>query len=661
MDSRSAKSSMAGRLFLWLVIGCMLLDQSDLFSQEATKDGESGASADSRLDCPPEAKVDEAVELIRAAYETAYTTAKESEEPNSLIEQLVGLSNQTTDPAKKYALLLEAEIVATQYENYATALDLLAKRAEQFQIDGLKLKGELLKRLAGPKVAADLVLLDQAGDTAEQAMQEERFDVAAEAASLAISVAKAIEREQKAAEKRDRLASRPAKGDPMPPPLGPGLVKKGTALQARVTAAQKVFTEYGEALVQIQAKPDDAAANAAIARYLCFVRGEWQKGLPALAKSDLESLKGIAAEEMALLSAEKQDVKQRFELAGKWWSAAESKGLTLDHQSAVKDHAAAFYAGVAETLADVLEKQLATSRLRGLTARPDKAATEKVVYLSDMPEVEAKVVHFGLGKGTITGKKKPIRSIVDGKESPHGLAMHPGDGPQGDCFVKYELPKGARRFVATTTLDENGSFAHCGIGFEVIADGKSVWKSKTINKDNQFDKCDIAIEDCRNLELRTYTVTKAFGGHAVWIEPCLTFGESEQPAKASRPTDAIVWETNGHAYKVFPVKESISWTDAQQRCVDMGGSLACGESEEEFAFLYKLKGGVRVWLGGREVNGKWLWTTGKPAPIPAGKGGDNKFLATTRGTGRIAQPDLADFVEGFICEWPCPQVPSEVK
>ena len=286
---------------------------------------------------------------------------------------------------------------------------------------------------------------------------------------------------------------------------------------------------------------------------------------------------------------------------------------------------------------------------------------QNLIYLSDIPELEAKVVHFGFGKGTIRGENNPIRSIIDGKKSPHGLYMHPGDGPNGDCFVKYSLPKGAKRFSATTTLDQGGSFDHCGIGFEVIADGKSVWKSKTINKDNQFDKCDIAIEDCRNLELRTYTVTKAFGGHAVWIEPCLTFGESEQPAKASRPTDAIVWETNGHAYKVFPVKESISWTDAQQRCVDMGGSLACGESEEEFAFLYKLKGGVRVWLGGREINGKWLWTTGKPAPIPAGKGGDNKFLATTRGTGRIARPDLAEFVEGFICEWPGPQVPSEVK
>lgn len=571
----------AGRAVLVGTVAGLLQFYGTAFSQDSDKAGPAApvATPDSRLACPPDAKVEEAVELIRAAYEAAYDKAKDTGEPDPLIEQLTSLANQTTDSAQKYALLLEAEVVATQYENYATALDLLAKRAEQFQIDGLKLKGQLLKRLAGPRVAADLVLFDQASDTAEQAMRAERFDVAAEAAALAVSVAKAIDREQKAeAKKRGRSAGKTGKDESGPTPVGPGLVKKATAFQSRVTAAQKLFADYGEALSQIKAQPDDAAANSVVAKYLCFVRGDWQKGLPAMAKSDLGDLKGVAAEEIALSSAEERDEIKLFALAGKWWSASESKGLTDDQESAIKDHAAGFYAEVVDGLSDVLEKQLAQSRLRGLTARPKKPSTQQIVYLSDLKEVEAKVVHFGFGKGTIQGGKNPIRSIIDGRESPHGLSMHPGDGPDGGCFVKYSLPKGTKRFSATATLDQSGSFKHCGIGFEVIADGKTVWKSETINKDHKSEKCDVAIKDCRNLELRTYTVTAAHGGHAVWIEPYIVVDANGPLAdlgtlvaapsvSASLPVsnpsagERTTWRTVPRGYPVFQRDASGKWVE----------------------------------------------------------------------------------------------------
>lgn len=123
--------------------------------------------------------------------------------------------------------------------------------------------------------------------------------------------------------------------------------------------------------------------------------------------------------------------------------------------------------------------------------------------------------------------------------------------------------------------------------------------------------------------------------------------------KAEIPPDAVKWPKSGHHYKFIQTPGSISWSEAQSRCRDVGGYLACGETREEFEFLYSLRAGKRAWLGAREVNGRWLWTTGGASPVPAGKGGNNKFLATTRGDtgGRIAQPDTAGFVEGYVCEW----------
>lgn len=124
--------------------------------------------------------------------------------------------------------------------------------------------------------------------------------------------------------------------------------------------------------------------------------------------------------------------------------------------------------------------------------------------------------------------------------------------------------------------------------------------------------------------------------------------------KAVIPVDAVKWPKTGHHYKFYTTPGSISWSDAQQRCRDVGGYLACGESKEEFDFLYSLRVGKSSWLGGREIDGRWMWTTGVASPVPAGKGGDKKFLATTRqefSSARIAQPDAPGFVDGYLCEW----------
>lgn len=311
---------------------------------------------------------------------------------------------------------------------------------------------------------------------------------------------------------------------------------------------------------------------------------------------------------------------------------------------------------------------------------PAEHIAEWGVYLSDLQELESKVTHFGFGKGTINGPSNPIQSIVDGHLSPHGLSMHPGDGPNDQCFVKYRLPKGTKRLTATVTLNKSGSFDHCGIGFEVIADGKSVWKSQCIDKNHKSEDCNVAIEDCRDLELRTYTVTAAFGGHAVWIEPRI-YVDSDNPAKTpdkssglatSPPADAITSAETGHAYKAF--KERLSWKDAKQRCEQLGGHLVTISSPGEQAFAVEClkKAGVNVdkqdypaawherfWAGGTDENaeGKWRWIDGSDWTFSAWvlnqPDGDGNFLSICphiTGQWNDDQP-LPPSIAGFICEW----------
>lgn len=514
MTSFTAK---AGRAVLVVIVAGLFRICDTAFSQDTGNAIPAAAVPkalpDSRQDCPPDAQVEEAVKLIRAAYEAAYDKAKNTGEPDPLIEQLTHLASQTKDSATKYALLLEAEAVATQYENYVAALDLLANRAAQFRIDGLKLKGQLLKRLAGPRVAADLVLFDQASDTAEQAIHAERFDVAAEAAALAVSVAKAIDRGQKMeAKKRGRSAGKPGKEESGLMPVGPGLVRTATALQATVSASQKLFLDYEEALTQIKSRPEDTNANSAIAKYLCFVRGEWQKGLPALAKSDLEGLKKVAANEIGLSSREKKEPGRVFDLAGAWWSASDSEGLTADQQSAIKDHAAGLYAEVVENLNDVLKRKLAQSRLRGLTTTQNNP-----VYLADMPVKRSFVGWDRLRVGRVPDLK------INGDVYDKVIQSH------APSLVVFDLPSG---FVGHL----QGRVAIAGLSkainppsscrFRILRGEDVLWESGIIDQDkntglSKIEQFNVILKDMRSVTLEVDSLGSNHSDWSVWVDPVL--------------------------------------------------------------------------------------------------------------------------------------------
>jgi len=125
--------------------------------------------------------------------------------------------------------------------------------------------------------------------------------------------------------------------------------------------------------------------------------------------------------------------------------------------------------------------------------------------------------------------------------------------------------------------------------------------------------------------------------------------------KAVIPIDAVKWPNTGHHYKLFKTAEPISWTESQRRCRDVGGQLACGESKEELAFLFELKGTAMIWLGATRLkDGKWQWLTGPEAPHATSWIEGRDFMATTQQaqpSARIARKDDEGWCRGYICEW----------
>lgn len=73
----------------------------------------------------------------------------------------------------------------------------------------------------------------------------------------------------------------------------------------------------------MKSNPDDPAANLVVGKWKCFQEGDWESGLPLLAKSGDETLAKLAKQEL-LRSGESVD--DRLALGDAWWNAAEKAG-----------------------------------------------------------------------------------------------------------------------------------------------------------------------------------------------------------------------------------------------------------------------------------------------------------------------------------------------
>lgn len=138
-------------------------------------------------------------------------------------------------------------------------------------------------------------------------------------------------------------------------------------------------------------------------------------------------------------------------------------------------------------------------------------------FLSDMPEFDVKQGPWPFAKnGDFGGQGGKMK--VEGIPSPHGLGIHaPTTGYAG---VKYHLYKQAAIFKAKTALNDGCSFTIGSCHFEVVSNGRVLWKSKTISKEKQVEECNVDVTNVDVLELRVVNPDIVNHGiQAVWFEP----------------------------------------------------------------------------------------------------------------------------------------------
>jgi len=153
---------------------------------------------------------------------------------------------------------------------------------------------------------------------------------------------------------------------------------------------------------------------------------------------------------------------------------------------------------------------------------PEVTPVAAIAYLSDLPR--AKEVNWPFRNPDPNRPKPPGVDgpvIVQNRTSPHGIFMHPPRPDAPPASITYKLGKAYSRFAVDVAINDSSHGTDTPVVFVVCADGRELWRSRSINKDDG-DTCAIDVRGVDMLKIEVICNGDPRGAHAVWIEPRLT-------------------------------------------------------------------------------------------------------------------------------------------
>jgi hypothetical protein len=253
------------------------------------------AEDDRRMPVPGAAELKSAENLVREIFAKEYTAAKTDEVKSKLAKEiLAGAMGSAEAPTEQYVLLRVARDIAAGAGDAETALHAVGEIGRRFRVDLLGMQAKVLEkaveeaRLPSEHVA----LLPAVRSVLEEAIAAERFELAGQLGQLASS---------SALKSRDINAR-----------------KEVTARLAQLDDLRKGFAAAKQALEVLAGNPTDPEANLAVGKYRCFLKGDWENGLPMLALGSDASLSQLAKKELL----KPADSDAQVALADAWWEVA---------------------------------------------------------------------------------------------------------------------------------------------------------------------------------------------------------------------------------------------------------------------------------------------------------------------------------------------------
>ena len=272
---------------------------------------------------------------VREIFQAEFAAAKTAETRSALAGKLVEQAGKSgSDVAAPYVL---CRLAAQQYAaagNLDKAMTVLDTTAARYDTDVSRLKLEILNSLLGSRAKPAAIEPDIARGIYDAAMKLTESAAATGEVEAAVQFVRIVS----TAAYRSR--------DPELERESGKKTREIDALKARFTAVQK-------ALDTLETDPADADANLKAGQWLCLVKGQWDRGLPMLAKGSNKALAELARQDLGTHG----EAKKQVAVADAWWNLGEKEPA---NKAALQDRARHWY-------------QLAMPKLAGL----DKARAEK--------------------------------------------------------------------------------------------------------------------------------------------------------------------------------------------------------------------------------------------------------------------------------------------
>ena len=255
------------------------------------------AAPDTRNAVPPRSAQKEAERAVKDLFKQEFRS-KDPTQIKSLTKTLLDQARRKDDPLPiRYVLFREATSLAAKAGDFRTALTAVDGMAEVFKIDAIETKMTALKdclRYAKTPIQAAGVARGYLM-VAGQAQRDGLISAALEASKEAEKVSKRA---------RDN-----------------GLLKRAVSKSKELLDLKRRYDRFVKAKAKLEKSPEDPKANLEVGLHLCFAAGNWDKGLPYLAKATKSPYGKMA--QMEKFNLDTPDMKVRISNA--WWFHAETE------------------------------------------------------------------------------------------------------------------------------------------------------------------------------------------------------------------------------------------------------------------------------------------------------------------------------------------------
>lgn len=297
-------------------------------SEEATQD------EDNRLPVPTGSARRLALDLFREIFQSEYEDADTDEEKLTFAENIFAHADGLQeDPAGRYVLLELSAVIAAQAGSVTTALEATDATERIFRTDAMGLRAKVLESTAGRALSSqeNEAALQAATDIIDQMIEVDNFDLTTRMLAVALAAAR-------------------RSGDKH-------LIHSIAERKEEIASTKAAFLQVVHLIDALQADPSDAEANRAVGEYCCFVKGQWENGLPMLSRGSDSGLADLAGRELKRPG----EAYKKVALADSWWEASHR---TTKYCRAMRNRAAYWYQQALPELEAGLERLKAEIRIK---------------------------------------------------------------------------------------------------------------------------------------------------------------------------------------------------------------------------------------------------------------------------------------------------------